>query len=71
MMLKMLWKPMILLRFKTAHDALSEAAQKLGEAIYKQGQGGGPVHLSNQPRTTSILNEIEEPDFLDENTFDD
>ena len=58
-----------LVAIQDAHDALSEAAQKLGEAIYKQGQGGSPP-ASSVP-TPSMPSEIEEPDFLDENTFDD
>ena len=32
-----------LVAIQDAHDALSEAAQELGEAIYKQGQGGHPT----------------------------
>jgi molecular chaperone DnaK len=58
-----------LVAIQDSHDALSEAAQKLGEAIYKQGQGGGQTVAAAAP--SSVANEIEEPDFLDENTFDD
>jgi len=58
-----------LIAIQDAHDALSEAAQKLGEAIYRKGQGGEQTPASNIDLGTP--KEIEEPDFLDENTFDD
>jgi molecular chaperone DnaK len=58
-----------LVAIQDAHDALSEAAQKLGEAIYKQGQGGSQP-ASSAP-TPSMQSDVEEADFLDENTFDD
>ena len=60
-----------LVSIQDSHDALSEAAQKLGEAIYKQGQGSGQSAPAQATATASILDEPEEPDFLDENTFDD
>ena len=55
-----------LVAIQDAHDALSEAAQKLGEAIYKQGQGGTPPPNAGAAPTPSMSSEIEEPDFLDE-----
>ena len=58
-----------LIAIQDAHDALSEAAQKLGEAIYRKGQGGEQTVSSNID--LGAPQEIEEPDFLDENTFDD
>ena len=61
-----------LVAIQDSHDALSEAAQKLGEAIYKQGQGGTqPVAPAPAPVPELDEDEIEEPDFLEENTFDD
>jgi molecular chaperone DnaK len=63
-----------LVAIQDAHDALGEAAQKLGEAIYKQGQGGATTPASSagvSSPVSSPADEIEEPDFLDENTFDD
>lgn len=58
-----------LIAIQDAHDALSEAAQKLGEAIYRKGQAGDQTPPSNID--LGAPQEIEEPDFLDENTFDD
>ena len=65
-----------LLAIQDAHDVLAEAAQKLGDAIYKKGQGASGGQSSGSPSTSSSsavqeTPEIEEPDFLDENTFDD
>ena len=60
-----------LVAIQDAHDALSEAAQKLGEAIYKQGQGGSQSAPAPTTGAAAMLNADEEPDFLDENTFDD
>lgn len=61
-----------LIAIQDAHDVLAEAAQKLGEAIYKQGQGGTEsAPTSNTSASPSPSAEIDEPDFLEENTFDD
>ena len=66
-----------LIAIQDAHDVLSEAAQKLGEAIYKQGQQGQGDTSTSSPvskgpaASTAEVEEIEEPDFLDENTFED
>ena len=63
-----------LVAIQDSHDALAEAAQKLGEAIYKQGQGKqgqGASQPAEAATPTSEAEEIEETDFLEENTFDD
>ena len=64
-----------LVAIQDAHDALSEAAQKLGEAIYKQGQGGTPppsaaptasiVRSKNQTSLTKTPLTIDQVDSSD------
>ena len=60
-----------LVAIQDAHDILSEASQKLGEAIYKQGQGNASGDAPTASISSNATTEIEEPDFLDENTFED
>jgi molecular chaperone DnaK len=60
-----------LIAIQDAHDVLSEAAQKLGEAIYKQGQGDTSTSSPVSKGPADSTAEIEEPDYLDENTFED